>query len=72
MSNTTGVTRGAGTVYPSGALEFNPVFSGVRDDQILRFLCSPICLCVLFHLVIRAVVVVIGFTTTYAISAYHH
>jgi hypothetical protein len=72
MSNTTGATRGAGTVYSSRALEFNPVFSGVRDDQILRFLYSPICLCVLFHLVIGAVVVVIGFTTTYVISAYHH
>ena len=28
--NTTGVTSGAGTTYPSGAPEFTPVFSGVR------------------------------------------
>ena len=68
MSNTTGATRGEGTAYPSGVFEFTsvfsgvrdtPVFSGVRDYQILRFLCSPICLCVLFHLDIGAVMVVI-------------
>jgi hypothetical protein len=29
MNNTTGATSGAGTAYPSGTLEFTPVFSGV-------------------------------------------
>ena len=28
MIKTTGATSGAGTVYPSGAPEFTPVFSG--------------------------------------------
>ena len=33
--NTTGATSGAGTAYPSGALEFTPVFNGVRVTQSL-------------------------------------
>ena len=35
MSNTTGATSGAGTVYPSGAHEFNPCFRWVRVVQVL-------------------------------------
>ena len=39
-SNTTGVTSGAGTAYPSGAPEFTPCFyinSGIRvHDVIMR------------------------------------
>jgi hypothetical protein len=33
--NTTGVTSGAGTAYPSGAPELTPVFSGVRATRSL-------------------------------------
>ena len=33
--NTTGVTSGAGTAYPSGAHEFTPGFSGVRVTRAL-------------------------------------
>jgi len=36
-SNTTGVTSGAGTVFPPGA---PPVFSLVRVAQIFSFPCS--------------------------------
>ena len=34
-SNTTGVTSGAGTAYPSGAPEFTSCFSGVRVTRSL-------------------------------------
>ena len=40
--HTTGRTSGAGTVYPSGAPEFTPVFSGVRVTRSL-----VVCVCVL-------------------------
>ena len=33
-SNTTDVTSGEGTAYPSGAPEFTPVFSGVSDVHL--------------------------------------
>jgi hypothetical protein len=33
--NTTGVTSGAGTAYPSGAPEFTPMFSGFRVTRSL-------------------------------------
>jgi hypothetical protein len=33
--STTGATSGAGTAYPSGALEFTPRFSGVRVTRSL-------------------------------------
>jgi len=36
-SNTTGVTSGAGTAYPSGAPEFTPIFSGVPVPLSLVF-----------------------------------
>jgi hypothetical protein len=36
-SNTTGVTSGAGTTYPSGAPEFTPIFSGVPVPLSLVF-----------------------------------
>jgi hypothetical protein len=36
-SNTTGATSGEGTAYPSGATEFNPVFSGVLVTRSLVF-----------------------------------
>jgi hypothetical protein len=39
-SNTTGVTSGTGTTYPSSAHEFTPVFSGVR---VTRFIASCVC-----------------------------
>ena len=53
MSNTTGATCGAGTSYPSGAHEFPPVLSGVRDAGSLN-LCVVLCrsLFVLFLLAI--------------------
>jgi hypothetical protein len=35
FANTTGVTNGAGTDYPSGAPQFTPVFSGVRVTRSL-------------------------------------
>ena len=37
MSNTTDVTIGAGTYYPSRAPESPPVFSGIRVTQSLVF-----------------------------------
>jgi len=37
-SMTTGVSSGAETVYPSGAPEFTPNFSGVRAAQCFSFL----------------------------------
>ena len=39
---TTGATSGAGTAYPSGALEFNPGFSGVRVTQSV-VICVMVC-----------------------------
>ena len=44
MNNTTGATSGAGTAYPSGTLEFTPVFSGV---SAARSLVSCIVFCIL-------------------------
>ena len=38
--NTTGITSGAGTAYPSGALEFTAVFDGVRVTRSL-----VVCIC---------------------------
>jgi hypothetical protein len=38
----TGTTSGAGTVYPSGAPDVTPDFSGVRVDQYLVF-CVVFC-----------------------------
>ena len=42
--NTTGATGGTGTVYPTGAPEFTPVFSGVRVTRSL-----VICVCFVDH-----------------------
>ena len=52
-SNTTGVTCGWGSPYPSGAPEFTPAFSGVRVTRSLVF-CVVFCrsLFVLFLLTI--------------------
>jgi hypothetical protein len=47
-SNTTGVTSGAGTAYPSGAPEFTPVFSGIRVARSLV-------LCVVFGITLFAI-----------------
>ena len=51
-SVTLGATREAVTVYPSGAHQFNPCFSGVRVTRYL-FLCSVlyiiVCSFFLFH-----------------------
>jgi hypothetical protein len=44
MNSTTGATSGAGTAYPSGTLEFTPVFSGV---SVARSLVSCIVFCLL-------------------------
>jgi hypothetical protein len=57
----TGVTNGAGTVDPSGAPEFTPVFSGVCVTRSL-VLCVMFCksLFVIFILVIA--LSVLGFT----------
>jgi hypothetical protein len=41
-SNTRGVTSGAGPVYPSGAHEFTPGYSGVRVAQSFVF-CVVLC-----------------------------
>jgi len=41
-SNTVGVTSGAETAYPSGTLEFTPVFSGVDVSRSLVF-CVVFC-----------------------------
>jgi len=41
--NTTSATIGAGTAYPSGALEFIPVFSGVHVAKPFVF-CVAICI----------------------------
>jgi hypothetical protein len=40
--NTTGATSGAGTAYPSGAPEFTPCFSWVRD-RVTRSLVLCVC-----------------------------
>ena len=44
VCNTTGVTRGAETNYPSGAPEFTPCFSGVRVTRSLVW-----CVCFADH-----------------------
>ena len=48
---TAGATSGAGTVYPSGAPDFTPGFSGVRVVRSL-VLWIVVCPFVLFRLVI--------------------
>jgi hypothetical protein len=72
-TNIMGVTSAAETAYPSGASDFTPVF-------FFRFvLLNTLVFCVVFC---RSLFVflsrrghdrmVVGFTTTCAISAYHH
>jgi len=36
-SSTTGITSGAGTANPSGALKFTPYFSGVHVARFIYF-----------------------------------
>jgi len=70
---TAGATSGAGTVYHAGAPEFTPGFSVGRAAQSLVFcVVFYILLLVLFLLVIGRDRMVVEFTTTYAISTYHH
>jgi hypothetical protein len=42
LSNTTGATSGAGTVYSSGSYEFTPSFSGIRITRSLDYICCDI------------------------------
>ena len=49
-SNTTGVTCGAGTAYPSGTPEFTPDFSGICAAQHLVF-CVVFCRTYIIHVV---------------------
>ena len=58
-SHMTGVTCGAGTVYPSGAPEFTTSFSGVRDARFLVF-CVMFCRS-LFALFLLAIVLSVPF-----------
>ena len=43
MSNTTGTTCGAGSAYPSGALEISPSFWWGSCCLVLSFLCCVLC-----------------------------
>jgi hypothetical protein len=46
--NTTGATSAAGTAYPSGAPEFNPIISGIRVSFMINALYIAVYPVVLF------------------------
>ena len=83
------VLTGRGTVYPSGAHEFTPIFCEDFGLLYFSFLCSVFVNCVcplsffLFYYSFDGFLLiymgrrggdrmVVGFTITYAIGAYHH
>ena len=67
----TGATSEAGTVYPSDAREFTPIFSGVRVARSL-FFCVVFCRSLLFFLSFSSVHGVVCHTHGEVYSIQHY